>query len=478
MDDPIGASVSELAAAIREGETTSEAVVEAHLDQIRDHEELNAFVTVIAEEARERAREADAAVEADEELGPLHGVPVAIKDLEQRKQGVRNTMGVSALADNVASDDSITVERLEAAGAVILGTTNLPALGHTIKTDNRLVGATPTPFDHDYSAGGSSGGSAAALATGMAALATGSDIGGSLRVPASCCHVASIKPTLGRVPLNTGGDQFGHHTPSMVLGPLARSVEDLALAYDVLAGIDHRDPFSVHSEPVRQELDRPAEAFDVAFSPDLALQPVEAEVRETVGEAVDDLAGAGATVDEVDPDLPAHSDLSSTYITQVGVFFAAMANQLEDAYGIDFETADVEPTVPGTIALGEGTPALADRRENLTRTAAYQGIEAVLAEYDALVTPTLAVPNYSKSVADEFPTEIDGQQVGGFPTDAMLTWVFNVTGHPVVNVPAGFSDDGLPIGMQIVGQRYDEATLLSLAAAYEGARPWADAYPV
>jgi len=475
MDDSIGASAHEIAAAIRDGETTAEAVVDAHLDRIAANEELNAFVTVIADSARERAREVDAAVEAGEDLGPLGGVPVAIKDLEQRKEGVRNTMGVSALADNVATDDSITVERLEAAGAIVLGTTNTPALGHTIKTDNRLVGATPTPFDHDYSAGGSSGGSGAALAAGLTPLATGSDIGGSLRVPASCCHVTSIKPTLGRVPLNSGGDQFGHHTPSMVLGPLARSVEDLALAYDTLAGIDHRDPFSVRSDPLG-DLDRPAEAFEIAYSPDLALQPVEAEVRETVGTAVDSLASAGATVDEVDPELPDHAALSNTYVTQVGVFFAAMAKQLADVHGIDFETADVEPTVTGTIALGEGTSALADRQENLTRTAAYQGIEAVLSEYDALVTPTLTVPNYSKYVDEGFPTEIDGQSVGGFPTDAMLTWVFNVTGHPVVSVPAGLSDDGLPIGLQIVGQRYDEETILEIAAAYEAARPWAEAY--
>jgi len=475
MDDPIGASALEIAAAIRNGETTAEAVVEAHLDRIHDHEELNAFITLVEAAARERAREADEAVAAGADLGPLHGVPVAIKDLEQRKQGVRSTMGVAALSDHVAEDDSVTVERLEAAGAIVLGMTNTPALGHTIKTENRLAGATPTPFDHEHSAGGSSGGSGAALAAGLTPLATGSDIGGSLRVPASCCHVASVKPTLGRVPLNARTDRFGHHTPSMVVGPLARSVDDLALAYDVLAGIDHRDPFSVESEPVRERIDRSADEFSIAYSPDLALQPVEQSVRETVGEAVDDLAAAGATVDEVDPELPDHSTLSNTYVTQVGVFFAAMAKQLEDACDIDFETADVEPTVTGTIALGEGTSALADRQENLPRTAAYQGIEAVLSEYDALVTPTLTVPNYSKSLADGFPTEIDGQQVGGFPTDAMLTWVFNVTGHPVVNVPAGLVD-GLPVGLQIVGQRYDEETLLGIARALEGIRPWVTDY--
>lgn len=479
MNDPIGASAGALADAIRAGDISAEAVLDAHLDRIADHDELNAFVTLIEESAREQARRADEAAEAGEDLGPLHGVPVAIKDLMQRKAGVRNTLGLAPLSDHVAETDSVTVERLEAAGAVILGTTNTPALGHTIKTDNRLQGSTPTPFDYEHSAGGSSGGSAAALAAGLTTIATGSDIGGSLRVPASCCHVASIKPTFGRVPSDSEGlDRFNDHSPFMVLGPLARTVEDVALAYDLLAGPDDRDPFSVpETPPVRDQIDRPAEEFSAAYSPTLDLQPVDPEVREIVGDAADDLASAGLTVDEHDPDLPSYADLSQAYMAQVGLSFAAIATQLEDKFGIDFDTADVVDTVPSTIALGSDADALETQLKNIPRTAAYDGIEAVLDEYDVLITPTLTVPPYSRELADGYPTEIDGEDVMGVPTDQMLTWVFNVTGHPVASVPAGRTDDGHPVGLQIVGSRYAEADVLAVANHLEEARPWATAYP-
>lgn len=477
MTDPIGASTTTLADAVRAGELSAEAILDAHLDRIAEYDSLNAFITVIEDEARARARAADEAAAAGEDLGPLHGVPVAIKDLMQRKAGVRNTLGLAALSENVAETDSVTTERLEDAGAVILGTTNTPALGHTIKTDNRLQGATPTPFDHDRSAGGSSGGSAAALAAGLTTIATGSDIGGSLRVPAACCHVASLKPTFGRVPSDTPLDRFSDHTPFMTLGPLARSVEDVAVGYDTLAGPDDRAPFSVPAtEPVRDRIDRSAEEFSAAFSPDLGLQPVDPVVRELVGEAVDDLAGAGMRVEERDPDLPDYATLSNTYATQVGVFFAAVARQIEEHFGIDFDTADVVETVRSTIALGEGVDAVTERLENVTRTATYDGIEAVLSEYDVLITPTLTVEPYGTHLADGYPTEIDGESVMGVPTDAMLTWVFNVTGHPVAAVPAGRTTEGLPVGLQIVGGRYAEDDVLAVARTLEAVRPWAGAY--
>jgi amidase len=313
----------------------------------------------------------------------------------------------------------------------------------------------------------------------LTTLATGSDIGGSLRVPASCCHVASIKPTFGRVPADDGGlDRFSHHTPFMVLGSLARSVDDVALSYDVLTGPDDRDPFSLPaSDPTRDHLDQPPETFSAAYSPTLGLQPVDPQVRELVGAAVDELASAGVTVEERDPDLPDYAELSQAYMSQVGVFFAGMARGIEEQMGIDFDTADVVDTVPSTIALGENADAVENQLQNQVRTAAYDAIEAVLDDHDVLVTPTLTVPPYGRDLADGYPTEIDGQDVMGVPTDQMLTWVFNVTGHPVANVPAGLTDDGLPVGLQIVGSRYGEADVLSVAKTLEDVRPWAEEYP-
>jgi len=471
-------SARELADAIRRGERSSLAVVEALLERIEAASDLNAYVTLIADAARERAREADRAAAAGEDLGPLHGVPVAIKDLRDRKAGVRNTMGLAPLSDHVASTDSITVERLEAAGAVIVGTTNTPALAHTIKTDNRLVGATATPFDLERSAGGSSGGSAAAVAAGLTTFATGSDIGGSLRVPASCCNVVGLKPSFGRVPAGSRLDSFGTHTPFMIGGPIGRSTEDVALAFDILSGQDDRDPLSVpDGDDVLPATDRLADDLSIGYSPNLDLQPVDPTVRAIVGDAVDDLAAAGVAVTDVDVSLPDYEPLRSAYYTQVGGYFAALAARVEERFGIDLETADVEETLLSTIALADDTSAVEERLANGPRAQAYDAIEDALTGHDALVTPTLTVPPYGKRLADRYPTTIDGQAVDGIPTDAMLTWVFNLTGHPVASVPAGLTDDGLPVGLQIVGRRYAEADVLAVAAALERARPWAGHYP-
>lgn len=471
-------SVHDIASAVRNGNQSSLELVEAALDRIATLDELNAFVTVIDQSARERAREADEAAARGEDFGPLHGIPVAIKDLRSRKAGVQHTMGLAPLAENVAETDSISVERLEAAGAVIVGTTNTPALGHTIKTDNQLLGATPTPFDHERSAGGSSGGSAVALAMGTVGLATGSDIGGSLRVPASCCNVIGLKPTFGLVPERFSTDGFSTHSPFFVGGPMARTAEDTALMLDILAGHDERDPFSVPRPDVEYvgATERPTDDLSVAYSPNLDLQPVAPAVRETVAAAVDDLAAAGATVETVDVALPSYEILSLAYVEQVGVFFSTFAQRIAERYDIDFETADVAETVRSTIALGADTAATDERRRNVPRTAAYDGIQDALSGYDILVTPTLTVPPYSKHLNEGYPSEIDGESVMGVPTDMMLTWLFNLTGHPAASVPAGLTDAGLPVGLQIVGRRFDEGNILSATAALERVRPWSDRY--
>ena len=472
------AAVGDLAADVRAGRRSARDLVEASLDRIDATDDLNSFITVVGKSARERADAIDARVEAGEDPGPLAGVPVGIKDLRTRKAGVPNTLGIRALADNVASEDSIGVERLEAAGAVIVGTTSTPAMAHTIKTENRLVGATPTPFDPERSAGGSSGGSAAAVATGSVRLATGSDIGGSLRVPAACCSVVGLKPTLGVVPEYTSMDGFCATTPTFVGGPIARRVDDTALLLDVLAGDDGRDPLSVPlGDPdYVAATDRPSGDLSVAYSPNLDLQPVDPVVRAVVDEAVEDLASAGVEVESVGVDLPPYRRLSKAYVTQVGAFFGAFAAQIEAEHGIDVEATDVEDTARATAALAKGVETVEERLSNVSRTDAYRAIEAALGDRDALVTPTLTVPPYGKHLADGYPTEVDGESVRGVPTDAMLTWVFNMTGHPAASVPAGFTDGGLPVGLQVVGHRYAETDVLAVAAALERARPWADAY--
>lgn len=474
-------SAVETAAAVRAGEVSPVDLVDAFLERIETRNELsNAYVTVIADEAREMAAEAERAVERGDDLGPLHGVPVALKDLYAHKAGVRTTFGAKPFADHVADHDAVITERLEAAGAIPLGKTNTPEFGHKPRTDNELVGPTGTPFARDRIAGGSSGGSAAALADGLTTIATGSDVGGSLRVPASCCHVASVKPTFGLIPSDRRPDGFGSHTPTGVVGPMARSVADLALCMDVLVGPDDRDPFSVPhpGDDYRAALDRPADELSVAYSPDLDAFAIEPAVRETVAGALDAVAEAGVTVADAAIDGPDKSDLQYAFSVQATAKFATLAREIEEEHGIDLvgERADeMSGSFVSTVLMGQGHEAVEHNVQNVTRTAMYDAVEAALEGHDALVCPTLAVPPFP--LDDPDPTEIAGEPANGTLTDWSLPWVFNVTGHPVVCVPAGLTDDGLPIGVQLVGNRYAEPDLLAVAAAFEDANPWADSYP-
>lgn len=466
-------SAGDLAASIREGELSPVALIDRVYDRIHSRaDRLNAFITLTEDEARERARQAAAAAADGDRWGPLHGVPVAIKDLHDRKAGVRHTFGAAPFADRVADDTSVTVERLEAAGAILVGTTNTPEFGHKVRTDNTLVGATPTPFDTDRIAGGSSGGSAAALADGLVPLATGTDVGGSLRAPASCCHVAAVKPSFGLVPRDARPDAFRNHTPTAVAGPMARTVADLALAMDILVGPDDRDPYSVPDpgDDYRAQLDRPAGECRLAYAPDLVGFALDPAVRETVDDAVAAVADAGAAVESVAVDGPPKSDVDYAYARQGGVQVASIARAVQETYGVDLMEADVSESLKRTIGAGQGYDAVEYAAANLPRTALYDAVEAALAGQDALVCPTLAVPPIGLDEPE--PTEIAGEPANGTLTDWTLAWPFNLTGHPVVAVPAGLTDDGLPVGLQIVGRRYDEATLLGVAAAFERANPW------
>ena len=473
-------SATDLAAAVRSGDLSPVELTRAHLDRIDAlADRTNAFVTVLEEEAMERAREAERAVESGEELGPLHGVPIAIKDLSFHKAGVPYTRGMKPLADAVAEEDSVAVERIEAAGGIVLGTTNTPEMGHTPRTYNELVGPTGTPFDPAYNAGGSSGGSAAALAEGLCPLATGSDVGGSLRVPASCCGVASVKPTFGLLPRETRPNAFGNHTPFAVVGPMARTVDDLGLLLSVLAGREDRDPFSVPVDGVYAGI----EATDpgdltLGYSSDLDLFAVEQSVEHAVRDAVGTVEDAGATVETVSIDGPDYGDLTHAYGVSATVGFASSARDLERAFDLDLageDADDLSESFVQTLELGRGHDALDYLATDETRTELYDAVEVTLEGTDALVCPTLATPPLTHD--EPYPTEIAGEPARGLPMDWMLAWPFNMTGHPVVCVPAGLTDEGLPVGLQVVGPRFSESRLLSIGKAFEEANPWDGTYP-
>lgn len=468
---------------IRRGDQSPVDVVDAFLNRIAEqNDDLNAYVTVLEDEARKRAREAERAVEAGEDLGPLHGVPVAIKDLFQLKAGVPNTLGMKPLADNVASETSLVVRRLEDAGAVVLGTTNTPEIGHTMRTYNELVGPTATPFDPDLerNAGGSSGGSAAALADGLCALATGSDVGGSLRIPAACCGVVSVKPTLGMIPKDNRPDGWNSHTPVGVLGPMARTVEDVALMLSVMVGRDDVDPFSVPTPDADyvEATDQSVADLSVGYTPDMNTFAVAQSVRDVCAEATNDLEAAGPAVERVSVDAPEKNQLTYAYSAEVTPIFAKTADWLDDEYGLDITGEDADEfsnTFVQTVRMGEGHEVVEYLRTSEIRTALYDAVEAVLDDYDALAMPVTATPPLTHD--EPYPNEIDGETVGGLPMNWGLAWPFNMTGHPVVTVPAGLTEDGLPVGLQIVGRRFAEDDLLGVAAALERARPWMDSYP-
>jgi Asp-tRNA(Asn)/Glu-tRNA(Gln) amidotransferase A subunit family amidase len=413
------------------------------------------------------------------------GVPVAIKDLSDSKAGVRHTYGMAPFAENVADRTTVAVRRLEEAGAIVLGTTNTPELGHTVRTNNELQGPTATPFDEERNAGGSSGGSAAALADGLCALAMGSDVGGSLRTPAACCGIASIKPSFGLVPRDTRPDAFRAHSPFGVIGPMARTTGDLALALEVLAGPDDADPYSV-PRPNGVDGGEYAEAtdttegvgnLDVGYSPDLDWFAVEPAVRETIEEAVADLESAGSTVNRVSVGSPEKSEAAAAFGVQATVLFATSVAELNETHDMELlnDHADLlSDSFVQTVEMGQGHDALEYTMANTVRTRLYDAIEEALENYDALVCPALATLPLTHE--EPPPTEIDGESVSGLPMDWALSWPLNMTGHPVLTIPAGIAK-GLPVGIQVVAKRYDERAALSVAAALEEARPWTGTYP-
>lgn len=466
-----------LARQIRDGDRSPVEVVDATLSRIEArNDRTNAFVTVTDERAREAAREAERAIAAGEPLGPLHGVPVAVKDLDD-VAGVRTTNGSLLFEDFVAEENSVFVDRLLEAGAIVVGKTNTPEFGLGCWTHNRVAGNTATPFDLDRISGGSSGGAGAALADRLVPIAQGSDTGGSIRTPASCCGVVGVKPTYGRVAAPRRPDAYISHTPFSHLGPMARTVDDAALMLEVMAGPHPKDPFSAPDDGTdfRAATDRPVDDMKIAYSPDLGAFPVEDDVREVVGDAVGAFADAGATVEEVDGPVDlSHDEIMDTYYTFATVLWESLFDTLEED-GLDPRGEDRDRLVDSTVETILESESVSTREyaaANRKRTQVYDSLRETLAEYDLLVTPTLGVTPFEHG---DLPETVAGQSVDR-RRGWLLTQPFNFSGHPVASVPAGFAD-GLPVGMQVVGSRFAEEDVLAGSAAVERQRPWHDAYP-
>lgn len=437
-------------------------VTDALLERIeRLNPMLSAYITITAEIARESARAAEAAYGGDGEPGPLAGVPVAIKDLTTTK-GVRTTHGSLLYEDSIPDEDAPDVERLKAAGMVMLGKTNTPEFGWKGDSGNRLIGPTLNPWKLSQTAGGSSGGSGAAVAAGLAPLAQGSDGAGSIRIPASFCGIYGLKPSTSLVPRYPSRMSVHSH-----VGPMTRTVSDAALLLSVTAGADPRDRFSWSRETdYLAALNPDLKGLRVAWSPDLGYVEVDPEVRATAETAARRFSELGCEIEEAHPDAPDPWPIME-------VVFAV--SQLEPH--IDDLPVVQDRLDPGRLELLEyarSIPAADIIRAQRAWNDYYHGWRRFMDDYDLILTPTMATTAFT--AGDHKPAQINGK-----PT-TYLGWTgyaypFNLTGQPAATVPCGFSSDGLPIGLQIVGRHREDQTVLNASAAFEAAQPWAGVRP-
>jgi aspartyl-tRNA(Asn)/glutamyl-tRNA(Gln) amidotransferase subunit A len=441
-------------------------VVRAVLEQMdRLNPTLNAFVTITAEQALRDARAAERALgRKGATLGPLHGVPFSTKDLVITK-GIRTTFGTRLYADNVPTEDAPMVARLKAAGAIQLGKTNTPTLGWIGATHNLLFGATRNPWNPERTPGGSSGGASAAVAAGMGPLAIGTDGGGSIRIPASFAGIFGHKPSFGRIPIYP----FSAAWSLSHIGPMTRTVTDAALMMNACAGPDARDQFSLPGEKADylKALRGPIKGLRVAWTPDLGFaRVVDPEVEVACARTAARFRQLGCRVDDVSPHWPSPKDaFLAIFCGSLGARLAPhMAERRSD---IDAGLAKI---VDEVLAWGPTRYVQAW----FDRLAWNEHPRRLFDKYDLLLTPTVACPPFR--VGLDNPTEIAGRAVEAYEW-IPFTYPFNMTGQPACSLPVGLTKDGLPIGLQIVGRRFDDATVLRAAAAYERAAPWAQTKP-
>ena len=456
-----------LARQIRRKEVSPVAVVDAVLHRIEALQPtVNAFITVTADAAREAARRAEAAVMAGEPLGQLHGVPFSVKDLLFTK-GVRTTMGSFIFAEQVPGEDAVPVRRLREAGAILIGKTTTPEFGHKPLTDSPLFGVTRNPWDLSRTPGGSSGGAAAAVASGQGPLALGTDGGGSIRIPAACCGIVGLKPTLGRVPHVHQADLF---STSSYIGPMTRTVADAAACLDAIVGFDPGDPYS-RPEPPDDPRGVEVRGLRLGWMPRVGNRLVDGETLAACEAAVRHLEGQGARVETVEEDFAAFEPIFLVFLqgglaARIGSHMAKFGDRVAKSLRESVERGAGWSAVDWGHALGQ-------------RTVVFRRAQALFRRFDVLVSPTLSRPALAADHDPFQPITIGGEAAGSirgawYP----YTFPFNLSGHPAVSLPCGWSADGLPIGLQIVGPWYGDRRVLALAAHLERERPCARPIPL
>lgn len=458
---------TELRDAIRERRISPVEALDAVLDQIeRRNPALNAFVTLLPERAREQAVAAERAVMSlpADELGALHGIPTLIKDLTPTK-GIRTTYGSKAFAENIATTSSLAFERIDSAGAVLVGKTTTPDFGELGVTDSTLTGTTGNPWNPDRIAGGSSGGSAAAVVAGMGHLSWGSDGGGSIRIPAACCGAVGIKASLGRVP--GYGEQLTFEQVT-TCGPITRTVADAALLLDVTAGPDLRDPIALPTPDIRYldvATDASVEGLRIAASLDLGQAHVSAEVTRAFWESVETLRSLGAEVDVVDVTLP---DALEYFVAWWGPEYLQVVEEHDrNGWHIPSAVRWIAESASGVTRQDSYHAA------TVTREAISTEFVRIFSSYDAMICPTMPL------TAFPHPGELAGaEMIDDFKCPDpwlyfhRMTEPFSHAGLPAMSIPNGVDPDGLPTALQIAGRTHDDATVVRVGAAYEAATPW------
>ncbi len=450
-------SATDLASAIAKRELGVVEVMTAFLDRIeRVNPAVNAIVTLCAEEALAQARAMDQSFAAGRDK-PLYGLPIAIKDLVLTR-GIRTTMGSPIYADYVPDIDELYVERIKAAGAIVIGKTNTPEFGAGSQTFNPVFGATRNPYDLSRTCGGSSGGAAAALACDLLPIADGNDLGGSLRNPASFCNVVGFRTTPGRVPnwpKQFSSDQFG------VTGPMARNVQDAALLLSVMAGPDIRVPIAL-SDPGSTflgQLPSVLNGLRFAWSEDLDGNPIDSAVTTVLEQALPVFEQLGGTVDSATPDLQDAEEIFSTF--RAWMFVAKFRKDYQQHGEMMKDTVRWNIEQGLKLTLDDLTAAA------IKHSALVERVAGFFDDYDILLCPSAQVPPFP--LEQEWVNSINGIELATYLDWMAVCWAITVTGCPTISVPAGFTDSGLPIGIQIVGARGRDRQVLEVAHAFEQA---------
>lgn len=466
MPDICRLSAIEMARRIRARELSAREALSAHLKQIeRVNPKVNAIVTLIAEQAFQQAQQADDDLARGATPGPLHGLPIAHKDL-QPTRGVRTTFGSPIYKNFVPAADSLLVERVREAGAILLGKTNTPEFGAGSQTFNEVFGTTLNPYDLTKTCGGSSGGAAVALACRMLPIADGSDLGASLRNPANFCNVVGFRPSPGRVP--TWPAPLGWWNLG-VEGPMARTAADVAFFLSALAGPDARAPISIEEPGSRfaAPLGRDFRGVRVAWWKDLGGLPCEPCVREIVNAQRSVFESLGCVVEEAEPDF---SGADETFKT-LRFWRSYLASLALSADSLPL----VKDTIRWEIECGKKLTGADVGTAEMKRTELYHRVRRFMERYEFFVLPVNQVPPFD--VNQPYPTQIAGERMATYIDWMKSCYYISLVGNPAISVPCGFTSEGLPVGIQIVGRHHDDWGLLQVARAFEQARNLGDRLP-